>query len=83
MTKSVFTTRDLPLATFLRTQGVSMSKPYNNITKEWCFDNYPQCESLALLLTNGEATVEVLEYEKHRKNLLGMTYIREAKESRV
>lgn len=74
--KSVFTTRDLPLATYLRTQGVSIAKPYNNMTKEWSFENYSKCEELALLLTNGDSSVEVLEYEKHRKNLLGMTHIR-------
>lgn len=77
MNKSIFTTRDLPLATFLRTQGISIAQPYNGSTKEWSFEDYKKCEHLALLLSNGEAQVEVLDYEKHRKNLLGMTHIRE------
>ena len=72
--KEKFVTKDLPLAALLRTKGVDLMECYNKDTKEWCFTNPDECEKLFLDMTNGKALVDVLEYEKHRKNLLGMTH---------
>ena len=70
----IFRTKDLPLATYLKCKGIDLIEIYNHNTKEWLFDNPEECKKYSLQLSNGSAIVDVLEYEKHRKNLLGMTH---------
>jgi hypothetical protein len=65
-----FSTCDLPLATFLRCQGVAHSSEYNYRTKEWNFKDELKCKELAQVFINGEASVDPLQYEMHRRALL-------------
>lgn len=67
-----FTTTDLPLATFLKCNNIPLAEDYNSTTKEWTFQDPDNCKKLSLALANGEATVNVLEYEMHRKYLLSL-----------
>lgn len=70
--ENIFSTSDLPLATYLRCKGIPIAKEYNSKTKEWSFEKKEECNTLALELTNSKAMVNVLEYEMHRKNLLSL-----------
>jgi hypothetical protein len=70
--QDIFKTTDLPLASFLKCKGVQLADDYNYRTKEWSFKDEDKCKELSLALTNGEALVNVLEYEMHRKSLLSI-----------
>ncbi len=70
--KEFFRTTDLPLATFLRCKKVQLQGDYNHKSKEWTFSDEDACRKLSLELANGNAMVDVLEYEMHRKNLLSL-----------
>jgi hypothetical protein len=73
MNKNVFSTTDLPLATFLKCRGICLcEKPYDPSSKEWCFEDVEKCNSLVSTLANGKGDVKVLEYEMHRKSLLSI-----------
>jgi len=73
MSKNIFRTTDLPLATFLKCNGLCLcEKPYEASSKEWCFDDSEKCNSLVSFLANGKGDVKVLEYEMHRKSLLSI-----------
>jgi hypothetical protein len=67
-----FVTCDLPLATFLKCSGISHPSGdyYNSRTKEWSFKDDDKCKELAQKFVNGEAKVDPLQYEMHRRALL-------------
>ncbi len=69
---SFFRTTDLPLSTYLKCKGIKSAGDYDCKTKEWLFSDIDQCKKLSLDLANGEALVNVLEYEMHRKHLLSI-----------
>ncbi|GEM_PF-4263864 len=70
MNGNAFQTCDLPLATFLRCNGIAHSSEYNSRTKEWSFKDELKCKELAQKFINGEAKVDPLQYEMHRRALL-------------
>ena len=70
MNTTIFRTCDLPLAAFLRCKGIQLADEYNIRTKEWSFKEEEECKKLSLCLSNGEAQVDVIEYEMHRRTLL-------------
>jgi hypothetical protein len=71
-TITFFHTTDLPLATYLRCKRVQLQGDYSHKSKEWTFSDEDTCKKLSLELANGNALVDVLEYEMHRKNLLSL-----------
>lgn len=77
MNETIYTTKDLAAATFIRYNEIKMAsdedhKGYNTNTKCWLFSNPEKCKELDFILRNGEAQVEVLKYENSRKSLLTM-----------
>lgn len=72
--ENVYSTRDLVLATYLALKGVKLADGYDPETKSWIFKDQTLCEDLSLELRNGDALVEVLQYESTRRNLLGMVH---------
>ena len=72
--KEIYSTRDLVLATYLKLNGVKLAAGYDVSTKSWNFGDPIRCNELSLDLRNGEAKVQILDYESTRRTLLGMVY---------
>lgn len=71
---TVYSTKDLVLATFLKLNGVKLSSGYDAATKSWSFEDPEKCGGLSLTLRNGESQVDILVYEAARRNLLAMVH---------
>jgi hypothetical protein len=70
MIETTFNSSDLGLCAFLRCKGIPHSNEYNSRTKEWSFKDEIKCKELAQIFINGEALVDPLQYEMHRRALL-------------
>ena len=70
----VFETRDLVLASYLKYKNINLKSGYNKDNSSWVFENPKKCEELSLSLKNNQASIEPLQYESCRRNLLGMVH---------